>query len=228
VGFKVEMSRAGQGEIELAMNAKGRHSRPVKPVSRLLCWLRPAVLLGAGALVVAAARGTDYAIVVSKTTQADRDWHRVVEVLKEKHQGTVVVFDATVDEALPKLRELFPRYACFVARPGEVSRRFVAQLHRLTCKLNDDPYPDCFWGILTGYNAANALRLAEHQEPLTVRKVVAGTEIPFDMCEEGRWYSELEAGHWTRKEKGSEPEVLSGPSDTTEALARLFHRGFKF
>jgi hypothetical protein len=30
-------------------------------------------------------------------------------------------------------------------------------------RLNDDPYPDCFWGILTGYDAANALRLAEHQ-----------------------------------------------------------------
>jgi hypothetical protein len=208
----------GQGDIELALSAARRHSLPVTPVSRLLRWLRPAVLLGAGALTVAAAPAADYAIVVSRATQADRDWRRVVEVLHEKHQGAVIVFDASVEEALPKLRDLFPRYACFVARPGEVSRRFVAQVHRLTCKLDDNPYPDCFWGILTGYDAANALRLAEHQEPLTVRKVVAGTEIPFDMCEEGRWYSELEAGHWTRKEKGGEPEALSGASDTTEAL----------
>lgn len=215
-----EERKSAQGEIELAMNAKARHSWPVKPVSRLLCWLRPVVLLGAGALAVAAGRGADYAIVVSRATQADRDWGRVVEVLREKHQGAVVVFDATIDEALPKLRELFPHYACFVAPPGEVSRRFVAQVHRLTCKLNDDPYPDCFWGILTGYNAANALRLAEHQEPLTVRKVVAGTEIPLDMCEEGRWYSELDAGHWTRKEKGDEAKALTGPTDTTEALVK--------
>jgi len=195
----------------------------MKPVSRLLRWLRPAVLLWAGALTAVAAPAADYAIVVSRSTQLDHDWGRVVEVLKEKHTGTIVVFDASADEALPKLRELFPRFACFVAQPGEVSRRFVAQVHRLTCKLNDDPYPDCFWGILTGYNAANALRLAEHQEPLTVRKVVAGTEIPFDMCEEGRWYSELEAGHWTRKEKGGEPETLSGASDTTEALVNALN-----
>ena len=207
-------------EIELATNAEARHSWPVKPVSRLLCWLRPAILLGAGALTVATAHAADYAIVVSRATQADRNWHRVVEVLREKHQGAVIVFDASVEEALPRLCELFPRYACFVARPGEVSRRFVAQVHRLTCKLNDDPYPDCFWGILTGYDAANALRLAEHQEPLTVRKVVAGTEIPLDMCEEGQWYSELDAGHWTRKEKGGEAKALTGPVDTTEALVK--------
>jgi hypothetical protein len=73
----------------------------VKPVSRLLCWLRPAVLLWAGALAVFAARGGDYAIVVSQSTQANQDWRRVVEVLKEKHQGAVIVFDAPVEGALP-------------------------------------------------------------------------------------------------------------------------------
>jgi len=200
------------------LSAERPHCLRVKLVSRLWRWLPPAVLLGASALAVARTPGPDYAIVVSRATQADRDWRRVVEVLREKHRGAVIVFDASVEEAQPKLRALFPRYACFVARPGEVSRRFVAQVHRLTCRLDDDPYPDCFWGILTGYDAANALRLAEQQEPLTVRKVVAGTEISLDMCEEGRWYSELETGHWTRKEKGGEPEVLSGASDTTEAL----------
>jgi zinc protease len=208
----------GQADIELALSAARPHCLRVKLVSRFWRWLPPAVLLGAGALVAAGTSGPDYAIVVSRATQADRDWRRVVEVLREKHQGAVIVFDASVEEAQPRLRALFPRYACFVARPSEVSRRFVAQVHRLTCKLDDDPYPGCFWGILTGYDAANALRLAEHQEPLIVRKVVAGTEIPLDMCEEGRWYSELEAGRWTRKEKGGEPEALSGASDTTEAL----------
>ena len=80
-------------------------------------------------------------------------------------------------EALPKLREQFPRYACFVATPEEATKEFVASVHQLTRQLDDDPYPDCFWGILTGYDAANALRLAKQKEPLTVRKVAAGTEV---------------------------------------------------
>jgi len=192
----------------------------VKFVSSFPRWLPPLVLLAAGVLAGAATPSSDYAIVVSRATQANPEWRRVVQVLREKHQGAVIAFDASVEEALPKLRELLPRYACFVAAPDEVTRRFVAQVHRLTCQLDDDPYPDCFWGILTGYDAANALRLAEHQEPLTVRKVAGSTEISLDMCEEGRWYSELKAGLWTKKEKGDEPMGLAGPSDTTETLVK--------
>ncbi|MCX6923245.1 MAG: hypothetical protein NT154_08560, partial [Verrucomicrobia bacterium] len=220
-GVRGDEERAiGQGDIELALSAAGRHFWPVKFLSSLCCWLPAPVFLAAGTLAGAAAPSPDYAIIVSRATQAKPDWQRVVEVLREKHQGAVIGFDASVEEALPKLRELLPRYACFVATPEEASRRFVAQVHRLVCKLDDDPYPDCFWGILTGYDAANALRIVEHQEPLTVRKVASGTEIALDMCEEGRWYSELKAGQWTRKEKGAEPKALTGPSDTTEILVK--------
>jgi hypothetical protein len=201
------------------MRAARRNPSRVKVFFGLVRWLLPVVLLTAGLLRCAAVTKPDYAIVVSQATLADRDWNHVAEVLREKHRGAVIVFDASVEEALPKLRGLLPRYACFVAPPGEVSRQFVARVHRLTCQLNDDPYPDCFWGILTGYDAANALRLAQNQEPLTVRKVAAATDIPLEMCEEGRWYSELNAGRWTRKEKGGQIEPLAGPSDTTAALA---------
>ena len=130
-----------EADIELVLSTARPHCLRVKLVSRLWRWLPPAVLLGAGALVVAGTPGPDYAIVVSRATETDRDWRRVVEVLREKHRGAIIVFDASVEEAQPRLRAMFPRYACFVARPGEVSRRFVAQVHRLTCKLDDDPYP---------------------------------------------------------------------------------------
>jgi hypothetical protein len=203
------------------LSAARRHFGPVKFISSLWRWLSTPVFLAAGMLAGTSAPNPDYAVVVSRATQSKADWRPVVELLREKHRGTVIVFDASVEEALPKLCELFPRYACFVATPGEASRRFVAQVHGLTRKLNNDPYPDCFWGILTGYDAANALQIAEHQEPLTVRKVASGTEIALDMCEEGRWYSELKAGEWTRKEKGGElTKGASGPSDTTETLVK--------
>jgi hypothetical protein len=192
----------------------------VNAVTRFLRWLLPVALGAIGVVASAAAPSPCYAIIVSRGTQADQGWRRVVDTLREKHQGAVIVFDASVEEVLPKLRDMLPQYACFVAQPGEVSRKFVAQVHRLACKLDDDPYPGCFWGILTGYDADNAQRLADHQEPLTVRKVVGGTEIPLDMCEEGRWYSELEPGRWLRKDKGGEPTALVGPTDTTEALVK--------
>jgi zinc protease len=86
--------------------------------------------------------------------------------------------------------------------------------------LDDDPYTDCFWGILTGYDAANALRIAQQKEPLTVRKVASGTEVALEMCEEGVWFCELNKGKMVKKEKGGEAKPSEVPFDTTEALAR--------
>lgn len=165
-------------------------------------------------------QGADYAVVVSRKTSNDPDWGKVVEELRSKHQADVVTYDSTVAEALPALRKLFPRYACFVVQPGEAGKEFVGQVHRLTREFDDDPYTDCFWGILTGYDAGNALRIAKHKEPLVIHKVASGTNVALEMCDEGIWYCELKQGRMVKKEKGGEPRELSGPADTTEALAK--------
>ena len=162
----------------------------------------------------------DYAVVVSQATQADTQWRAVVEALCAKHQAATIVYANSVREALPKLREQFPRYACFVATPGEATREFVASVHQLTRQLDDDPCTDCFWGILTGYDAANALRTAKHTEPLTVRKVASGTEVALEKCEAGVWYCELNKNKMVKKEKGGSAQELKGPDDTTEALVK--------
>jgi len=186
---------------------------------RILALLALGFLFAAGS-PVAAREPADYAIVVSQETRADRGWGQVVAALGAKHHGTVITYGVSVDETLAKLREQFPRYVCFVARPTEATREFVVQAHRLTRRLDDDPYTDCFWGILTGYDAANARRIAKCDKPLTVRKVAAGTEVALAMCEEGVCYSELKAGLVVKKERKGEPTEQHGPSDSTEALVR--------
>jgi hypothetical protein len=162
----------------------------------------------------------DYAVVVSQETRSDAGWRKVVDALVEKHGATVISWDSSVDEVLPELRRLFPRYACFVARPGEATREFIGKVHRLARKLDDDPYPDCFWGVLTGYDSANALRIARQSGPLTVRKVAGGTDVGLDLCEEGVWYSENRKNMMTRKKRGGVPAESGAPDDTTKALVR--------
>jgi hypothetical protein len=180
----------------------------------------PLVLVHLLLALAASAKPPGYAVVVSRPTRADAGWNQVVEALREKHDATVVVFDTDVSEILPTLRTQFPRHVCFVAQPMEATRAFVAAVHRLTRRLDDDPYTDCFWGILTGYDAANALRIAQQREPLTVHKVAGGTEVALELCEEGVWYCELNQGKMVKKEKGGQPKVLQGPEDTTEALVQ--------
>ena len=126
----------------------------------------------------------------------------VVEALAAKHHAQVLTFSDSVRETLPALQKLFPRYVCFIARPEEATREFALDVQRLTRRFDDDPYTDCFWGILTGYDAANALRIARQTESLTIRRVASGTELAMDMLRRA-WYCELNKNKMVKKEPGN-------------------------
>ncbi|MEE3052501.1 MAG: hypothetical protein VYB34_02075, partial [Planctomycetota bacterium] len=163
--------------------------------------------------------GSGYTVVVSRATHDQKAWSPVIDTLVEKHKAKVVVFEKGVGDSLKPLRTQFPVFTCFVARPEEVTKEFVAAIHQLTRKFDTDPYTDTFWGILTGYDAANALSIARYKEPLTVNKVASGTEVALECCTEGLWYDELVKNKMVRKKPGGKVEQLKGPDDTTQAFA---------
>ena len=160
----------------------------------------------------------NYAVVVSQTTYSDGDWKPVVEALVAKHHATIIQYKESVTDSLPELVRQFPRYICFVARPAEAGAKFVADVNRLTRQLDDDPYTDALWGILTGYDAKCALRIAALKEPLVIHRVAAGTEVELGLCDEGVWYSELDRGKMVRKTTGKKPAGEEGPADSTKSL----------
>jgi zinc protease len=158
-----------------------------------------------------------YAVVVSRATLGRADWKNVADALVAKHHGQVLAYDQ-LSQAQAELTRLRPRYACFVATPAEATRQFVADVHRLTRRLDDDPYTDVLWGILTGYDAACALRIAKCKEPLVIERAAAATDIELALCDEGVWYCELKQGKMVRKAHGQPPEQQTAPADTTKAL----------
>ena len=93
----------------------------------------------------------------------------------------------------------------------------------LTRRLDDDPYTDCFWGIVTGYDAASALRIAQLAAPLTIHKAAAGTSIPLELCQEGVWYSEVKKNQCVRRRAGEGPVEERGPDDTTKSFVDLLN-----
>ncbi len=163
-------------------------------------------------------KGNEYAIVVSQTTAKDANWKRVISALQTKHDAFVITYDKSISESLSELKEAFPRYTCVVARPSEIDAQFVAQVHQLTRKLDGDPYIDTFAGILTGFDADNALLIAKEADPLVIKKVASGTEFATSMVEEGQWYDELVKNKHVVKRKDSNAQQLQGPDDTTQAL----------
>lgn len=163
--------------------------------------------------------GAYYAVVSSSKTAADPEWAEVIDELLQKHDGFALAYQQDPAELRAALAERRPEYTCFVATPEEASREFVSKVHSLTRTLDADPYGDTIWGILTGFDAANALRIARHSEPLSVHNVASGTEFAMEMVDRGIWFSELEAGLYVEKESGDKPRRQSGPADSTAAIA---------
>jgi len=179
-------------------------------------------------MVVSASPGAEtkgrYVLVVSNDTFAKADWRKVADALTDKHDAVVCKYKTSPGEALDALKKHFPKYACFLATPEEANRKFVAEVHQITRKLDEDPYTDLLWGILTGYDAANALRIAKQTAPLTIKRVASGTDVELDMCIEGVWYCELKQHRMVRKTPGGKPTEEKGPADTTAALADTLNK----
>ncbi|MCX5669747.1 MAG: hypothetical protein NTU94_00280 [Planctomycetota bacterium] len=192
----------------------------------LAAWWSPAVSAGAASPAATSAAPSvrqipgkgSYAVVVSEATYGDPEWRKVAEALQRKHDASLIIYAGSVSEARAALAEVFPRYACFVARPAEAGRDFVVAVHRMTRALDDDPYTDCLWGILTGYDAKDALRIAERKEPLVVRRAVAGTGIDLGAFDEGRWFDEGAKGVMWEKPAAGQAEKKQVPPDTTKMI----------
>ena len=159
-----------------------------------------------------------YAVVVSQTTATTDGWSDVLKTLREKYDAQVMLHPpGKVEEALSELQEKHPRYVCFLAQPNEVRGDFVVRVHQLTRKLDDDPWTDCIWAILTGYEAADAMRIVK-EEPLEIRRVLAGTPMRLECADSGVWFSELKKNEKWTKESGKAPVAVTGPDDTTTAI----------
>lgn len=171
----------------------------------------------------AAPRSGDYVLVVSRQTLNDPAWESVVSALLVKNHGLPVINEKELADIRDELGKSNARYACFVAKPEECNRDFVATVHRLTRQLDADPYTDVIWGIVTGHSASDALRIAKCSKPLVVRKGAGGTGIPLNIFEEGIWYDEGRKNHAIEKVKGGKPADKVVPDDTTKLLVDTFN-----
>jgi zinc protease len=109
----------------------------------------------------------------------------VADALVQKYPGAQkVVIPALTEEALTEaLRSTDARYAAFVLQPEEVGRDTINHMHRAARKVDDDVWGDCIWGIVTGYSAKDALRIAGDNKPLVIKRVLGTTNVgwhPFE------------------------------------------------
>jgi zinc protease len=161
-----------------------------------------------------------YAVVIDGQLYSDGKWRKVVDALRKKHDADLILYDGDVSSVRDPLSATHPTYTCFVADWRRADEDFIVAVHRLTRSLDDDPYTDTIWGVLTGYDSADALRVASLDKPLTVRRVLSGSvHFNLDNCAEGIKFSEGKAGgRWFKQAGGKTVFDASAPVDSTKAL----------
>jgi zinc protease len=168
----------------------------------------------------AVSRTANYVVLIPSSVAKDKDWMAVAQALQVKHNATVLSYKQSPNEVLDQLRKLSPRFLALVAPPTLVDRVLVNQLHRLTRKIDDDPYGDCIWGIITGYSPADALRIAKSGSGIIIQRAEGTTNIdasrfsdsmcitdwgPFEYVEQ-HGYSEAKVTPYPKSDKGIVPK----------------------
>ena len=105
---------------------------------------------------------------------SDEAWREVANTIALKHNAEVVTFVELPREALDALRSHNPRYVAIVDMPENIGRDYVIDLHMMCREADNDIYGVFMWGIITGYDAAAAMRMVDNStEPLLVKDAVA-------------------------------------------------------
>ncbi len=168
-----------------------------------------------------------YVVAVEKETQADAAWRPVVAALQAKHAASVLTYDgnAQLDALLPELKKLKPQYVCFVTKPETAGRDLVVNAAQLLRHIDDDPYGDAFWGIVTGYDAADALRLAKTPKAREIHRVASsmGMEGMLNGWQAGFASNEGNKDDIWIKKPGGKVEKKSTLGNPAKALAEAFN-----
>jgi hypothetical protein len=118
-----------------------------------------------------------YAVVISTTAYADAAWKAVADSLVAKHKthnSRLFTWTSSVGEVKSGLSGFMPTYIGFIARPAvECNSTFIVAISQLSRSLDNDPYVDAAWGVITGFTASDALRAIS--ESIAVKTVVLGS-----------------------------------------------------
>ncbi|HJA14890.1 MAG TPA: hypothetical protein H9796_07400 [Candidatus Butyricimonas faecavium] len=120
--------------------------------------------------------GKEYVIVANQSLVRSQEWSEVISYLRKQHEAEVVYYLNSPSEVKEKLQRLRPRYVAFVERPEQIGLQYVLRVNRMSREIDEDMYVDFRWGIITGYDAAGALRLVKNaRNPLIIRSALSTT-----------------------------------------------------
>ena len=169
------------------------------------------------------AKNPSYVVLVSSKTYQDEGWKGVADALVKKHNAHLLIYDFSVLDAKSELRKLSPRYLAVVTRPEITGRIIVQRLHQLTRNLDDDPYGDAVWGLITAATPERALEIIRSEQPQKVESSLNLTGVNNELYKEVFTISDGKMGDWYwKKRDGTEERGADGKSDRTALFFKRF------
>ena len=156
-----------------------------------------------------------YAIVASKAVMDDPAWKAAtVDVLTAKHPGAqVLVWEANPNEVKAELAKTQPSFTAFAVKPTQAGVSMTIALSNLCRALDDDPYVDTFWGVITGYDAESAKALSE-AGPIAIERALDCAGMDLTAFDKAWRYTEDHRGTMNVWERGVTAKVQDVPCDT--------------
>lgn len=162
-------------------------------------------------------------VLASSAVQQDAEWLKVAEALTAKHDADLLFYDKAPREALAELQKLTPRYVAIVEKPENLNRDFVIDMHHVSREVDDDIFADFLWGMITGYDAAAAMKMLDNStEPLVVKDAVA-TIMELNSAkwfDNYAWVDDHTRGLWGQK-RGRTSAVETDSIDTKLVLKKF-------
>ena len=195
-------------------------------MTRKLIWGLVSILFGFAIYFVATNDNrtkSDYLVVVSESVMQDAEWTDVATILAQKHDAEIITFASAPREALEQIREAYPRYVAIVDKPENIGRDYVIDIHKVCREVDEDIYGDFLWGIITGYDAAAAMRMVDNStEPLVIKDAVA-TIMELNSAkwfDNYAWVDDHTRGLWGYK-NGRDSEIVTGMVEKEEVLSKF-------
>ena len=170
-----------------------------------------------------------YAVVIKQSTYNNPDWQAVADALIARYQGQLFIWNSSLNEVQSDVADFHPTHIGFVCELFTASPSFVQyNVWPFTRILDSDPYCDAVWGIITGYNAEDALNLVTGPIGFEVKTVLGGTAgCDLSYYIQGIGTSESTYGQYYVKYPDS-PEITTyydGPTDRTVWLVTMINDG---
>jgi transglutaminase-like putative cysteine protease len=166
----------------------------------------------------------EYVVIASRRCRETDGWSQVAAALAAKHACDLLIFDESPDELHADLVARRPRLVGVVAMPDEAGRARVGEIHRLLRQLDDDPYLDARWGMVTGASWADAMEIVRATRPLEISKMLANTPVPLEVVPDAAYFDEGVAGRRVVRLDGGQAWPILGDPHTADDFARTFDR----